>query len=424
MSVVVIGLEHQKAPFDVLERVIVPDVEVGKVLTVLRAHENVREAVLVSTCLRTEVYVVVDRFHDAVDDVMELLAERSGVERSVLEEHQSVYFDRGVATHLFRVAAGLESAVPGETEVLGQVRRSLERATDEGAIGPSLSALFRAAVSAGRKVRTATGIARGTLSFSHASVELAEAHLGGDLGGAKVVLLGAGDLAAGTLSALIDPRRAHRPSEVVVVNRTGDNARAVVDGLETDVSVRVSPLDALSDELRGARLLITAVESELPVVDGTHTEGIAGSPLLILDLGMPRNVAHAVGEAPGVDLLDISDLRSVVEQARDERRSEVAAAEAVIVEEVARYLENERGRGAAPIVVALRERLDAIRHSEVARRSGDLSDLSPAQREAVEALTRSIVAKLVHEPTVALKESAGTQRGERLVEAARQLFGL
>jgi glutamyl-tRNA reductase len=424
VSVVVIGIEHSKAPFSLLEHVTVPDGEVGKVLTALHAHDNFQEVVLLSTCLRTEVYAVVDRFHDAVDDVLAVLAERAGVSIDELDEHQSVYFDRSVASHLFNVAAGLESAVPGETEVLGQVRRAMERAADEGTCGPALTGLFRAAVSAGRRVRTETAIARGTTSFSHAAVELAEEHLSGALSGSKVVVLGAGELGVGTLSALIDPRRKSRPGEVVIVNRTGSRAAEVVASIETDLEVRVATLDALRHELVGARLLVTAVEADEPVVDASHLTASSGAPLLIFDLGMPRNVAHEIEAFEGVDVLDIAHLRTVIDQARDERRSEMAAAQAVVVDEVDRYVEDQRGRGAAPIVVALRERLDALRTGELDRRSGELASLSEEQRTMVEALTRSLVAKIAHEPTIALKESAGTARGERLIEATRQLFDL
>jgi glutamyl-tRNA reductase len=424
VSVVVIGIEHSKAPFDLLEAVTVPDAEVGKILTALNAHDNVREVALVSTCLRTEVYAVVDRFHDAVDDVMGLLASRSGSNLQLLEEHQSVYFDRGVASHLFKVAAGLESAVPGETEVLGQVRRSMERASDEGTIGPTLTALFRAAVSAGRRVRSETAIARGTTSFSHAAVEAAEAQLGEGLAGSKVVVLGAGELGAGTLVALLDPKRRHRPAEVVVVNRTAAKAAELAASLDSDLVVRGVELGELRHELVGARLLITAVEAEEAVVDAGQLTASAGAPLLIFDLGMPRNVAAGVERLEGVDVLDIAHLRGVVDAAREERHSEVDAALAVVSDEVDRYLEDQRGRGAAPIVVALRERLDALREAELSRRSAELAALSEEQRNLVEAITRSLVAKVAHEPTVALKESAGTARGERLGAATRQLFDL
>jgi len=421
VSVVVIGLEHSRAPFELLEQVVIPDAEIGKVLTALSAQENFREVAVVSTCLRTEIYAVVDRFHDAVDDVLSLLAERSGVSHDVLEEHQSVFFDRGVASHLFKVAAGIESAVPGESEVLGQVRRSMERAVDEGAIGPTLTNLFRAAVSAGRKVRTETGIARGTMSFSHAAVQLAQAQLESELECSKVIVLGAGDLGTGTLGALIDPRMKYRPKEVVLINRTRETAEEVVAGLTTDLNVRVASLEDLSRELAKARLLITAIETEAPEI---HEADLSDEPLLILDLGMPRNVAPEIGQRGHVEVLDIGHLRAVVEQAREERRSEMTAAQAVVNEEVERYIEDQRGRGAAPIVVALREHLDTLREAELDRRATELAALRPSEREVVEAITRSLVAKIAHGPTVALKESAGTARGERLVEATQQLFDL
>ena len=421
MAVVVIGLEHSRAPFDLLEQITVPDQEIGKVLTTLSAQENFREVALVSTCLRTEVYALVDRFHEAVDDVVKLLSERSGVSIDVLEEHQSVYFDRGVASHLFKVAAGLESAVPGETEVLGQVRRSMERAADEGTIGTSLTSLFRAAVSAGRKVRTETAISRGTMSFSHAAVEMADAHLAGDMVGAKVVVLGAGDLGAGVLGALVDTRRDVTPAEVVLLNRTVDTASDLVAGIDTTIELRFAGLEDLATELSGARLLITAVEAEAPIVTTDH---IQGGDLLVLDLGMPRNVAPEVADFPGIEVLDLGHLRTVVEQAREERRSEMTAAQEVVNEEVERFVEDQRGRGAAPIVVALRERLDAMRSAEIDRRAHELSAFTDEQRAIVEGLTRSLVAKIAHDPTMALKESAGTARGERLVEATRELFDL
>jgi len=424
LSVVVIGLEHTKAPFELLERVTVPDPEVGKVLAELAATDNVREVALVSTCLRTEIYAVVDRFHDAVDQATDLLAQRASWDRDDVERHESVFFDRGVATHLFKIAAGLESAVPGETEVLGQVRRSIERAGDEGTAGPILQGLFRSAVQAGRRVRTDTGIARGTTSFSSAAVAVASDRLGGELSGAKVVVLGAGGLGAGVVAALSDPRQRERPGEVILINRTETTALEVVEGLDGDVPVRSAGLGDLRAALAGARLLVTAVETEDALVTTADLGEDGSADLLVIDLGMPRNVAPDVGELRHVDLVDISHLRDLVDRAMQERRGEVVAAGDIVSEEVSRYLEEQRGRGAAPVVVALRERLESIRTTELERRSSDFADLTPAQRDAVDSLTRSMLAKLVHEPTVMLKESAGTPRGERLVESVRALFGL
>ena len=423
MSVVVIGVEHTKTPFDILERVTVADAEVSKVLAQLASYENVREVALVSTCLRTEVYAVVDRFHDAVDDVTSLLAERAGCSAETIEEHESVFFDRGVATHLFKIAAGLASAVPGETEVLGQVRRSFDRSVDEGTAGPMLTSLFRHAVQAGRRVRIETGISRGTTSFSFAAVDMARQHLGTDAEGASAVLLGAGGLASGTFASLIDGRTAAL-SHLHVVNRTVANATELVARAEGSVTASAHGLGDLAEVLSGARLLICAAEAELPLVTPAHLAGRGGHPLLIVDLGMPRNVEPDVGLLPGVELLDISHLSAVVEAAVEDRRGEITKAEEIVADEVARYLEDMRGRGAAPVVVALREKLEAIRVAELDRRRADLSSLNPEQLEAVEAITRSMLAKLAHEPTVALKETAGTPRGERLLEAVSLLFDL
>jgi glutamyl-tRNA reductase len=421
--VVVIGVEHTKTPFDILERVTVGDAEVSKVLAQLSSYENVREVALVSTCLRTEIYAVVDRFHDAVDDVTALLADRAGCSTEVIESHESVFFDRGAAAHLFKIASGLASAVPGETEVLGQVRRSLDRSVDEGTAGPLLSGLFRHAIQAGRRVRTETGISRGTTSFSHAAVAMAMSHLGDDFEGAEVVVLGAGGLASGTLASLVDARTASLAG-ITIVNRTVANAEQLAERTRGEVPISVAGLDSVATMLADARLLICAAEADTPLVQPEHLAARDGAPLLIVDLGMPRNVDHEVGQIPGVELMDISDLSAVIEAAVEDRRAEVSKAEEIVADEVSRYLEDQRGRGAAPVVVALREKLDAIRSAELERRRSDLASLTDDQREAVEAITRSMLAKLVHEPTMALKESAGTPRGERLLESIRILFDL
>jgi glutamyl-tRNA reductase len=239
-----------------------------------------------------------------------------------------------------------------------------------------------------------------------------------------VVVLGAGGLGAGVVAALTDPRQRDRPGEVILINRTEATALEVVEGLNGDIPVRPAGLNDLRAALVGARLLVTAVEAEDAVVTAADLLAAAGTEILVIDLGMPRNVAPEVGDLDQVDLVDISHLSDLVDRAMQERRGEVAAAGDIVAEEVSRYLEEQRGRGAAPVVVALRERLESIRASELERRASDLADLTPAQRDAVDSLTRSMLAKLVHEPTVMLKESAGTPRGERLVESVRALFGL
>jgi glutamyl-tRNA reductase len=420
MAVISVGIDHEHAPLALLEAVTVRETEWHKVLAALTALEDLTEVVLVSTCLRTEVYAVIDRFHGAVDGITAVLAEHAGREPSELAPCVAVHFDRGVPAHLFAIAAGLRSAVPGETEVLGQLRRALERAEADRTTGPELSELFRRALAAGRRARSETAIARGTTSFAHATVAMAADRLGG-LDGRAVVVCGAGQLATGIVEGLVEGRRG-TPARVVVANRTLASARALA---ERGGPGRVIPveLDRLGEALVGADLVVSAVEADHPIVTAAMLEAV-GNEVLVVDLSMPRTVALDAAELEGVTLLDLAHLRDVVSAALRERHDEIEAAERIVDEEVARHLESRRVRGAAPLVTALRARLDALRVAELERLSTELQGLTVEQREAVEQLTRALVAKIAHEPTVVLRESAGTDRGQRLADSARSLFDL
>ncbi len=413
------GLEQHQAPLDLLERVAVPEEALGKTLAALRERTNLAEVVVVSTCLRTELYAVVERFHDGVADLQEFLAAQAGTTVEAIADHLTVQFDDAVAVHLFEVAAGIRSAVLGESEVLGQVRRAAERAEEERASGPVLQGLFRRAVQTGRQVRTQTAIARGSTSLSHIAVELATERLGGSLDGRQVVVVGAGAMGAGVVEAL-----APTGARVVVANRT--TSRAAV--LAARVDGRGVALAGLPAALTEAEVVIVTTGASLPVLD-TDLVGDAldartrTRPLVIVDLGVPRNVAPDLSQREDVVVLDMDDLRELADRAMAGRRSEVARAEEIVRQEVDRYRTESRARGAAPIVSSLRGRLEELRGAEL-QRHRSRSDLSEAQWEEVEATTRDVLAKLLHQPSLALKETAGTPRGERLVEALRVLFDL
>ncbi|HEX3947072.1 MAG TPA: glutamyl-tRNA reductase [Acidimicrobiales bacterium] len=427
MSVVVVGIEHHQVSLDLLERVAIGDADLGKVLGTLRDRANLQESVVLSTCLRTEVYAVVDRFHDAVHEIEEVLAEKAGLPPSALEEKSTIRFDDDVAAHLFSVASGLESAVLGEGEVLGQVRRAWERAQGERVSGPVLSELFRHAVQAGKRVRSETAISRGTTSFSHAAVELAEARRAGGLAGATVAVVGAGTMGAGVLQALLSLSADRRPAELVLVNRTATRAEELVRSLPEGAIVRTAGTAELIPVVGVAEVVFSAVEAEGHVVtaaDLAPAGGRSGRPLLVVDLGVPRNIDPAAAGVDGVTLLDMDHLSSAVAQAVEERRGEADRARSIVAEDVARYRAAARARGAAPVIAALRNRLEETRAAELERRRGQFGELSPSDWEQVDAVTRSVLAKLLHEPTVLLRETAGTPRGERLVEALRLLFDL
>lgn len=420
MSFLSVGIDHEHVSLDVLERATVPEEGWGKVLGSLLANANIDEAVFVSTCLRTEVYASIDRFHGAVDEITETLAEATGLRADDLTDHLTIHFDRGVAAHLFRVAAGLRSAVPGEYEVLGQLRRALERADEEHAVGPELAELFRRAIAAGRRVRHETTIARGTTSFAQATVSMAELELGETLRGATVVVLGAGQLASGIVKSLRDSSK--EVGRIVVLNRSVDNAEALRRDVD-DERVVVGALTARADFLSDAPLVIAALESPTPVLSRADWREPV-TDVLIIDLAMPRVVHADVAELPTVRRLDISDLRDVVQRTLHERHEAVDAATAIVDVEVEKFHEDRRSRGAAAIVGELRDRLELLRAGEMDRRRGEFATLSPEQIELIESLTRSLVAKIAHAPTIALKEAAGTDRGQRLSEAARNLFDL
>ena len=423
MSVVVGGVDHLHAPFDLVERITVSETDLPKFLAELRSDANLGEVVVLSTCLRTEIYAVVDRFHDGVTSMCTALAERAGISTEAFEEEATILFDRGVATHLFSVASGLYSAVPGESEVLGQVRRALEHAREEAADGQVLGTLFQHAVETGRKVRHETSIGRGSVSFSHAALELVRQRFSGSLAGQRAVLVGAGALGESVGQALAAMAEADRPASLTLVNRTAERAEALALAL-AELRPSLAAFDDLSQALAEADLLVVAVEADHQFIDTALLAQRDGSPLLIADLGMPRTVSAEVRSIAEVSVLDVSDMSQMVNSALDARRAEVSAAEAVISREVERHEAAVRARGAAPVVTALRERVEALRLAELERRRSELADLTPEQYARVEEITRAVANKLLHEPTVALRDSAGSPRGQRMIEAIRSLFDL
>jgi glutamyl-tRNA reductase len=424
VSVVVVGLQHTQAPLPLLEATAVAEGDLHKVLSALRHCRNVQETVVLSTCLRTEVYAVVDRFHDAVAEIYDVLSEQSGRSVEELSGHATIRFDDDVTAHLFSVTSGLESMVTGETEVVAQVRRAFERAQEEGACGPVLSALFRHALQTGKRVRTETGISKGTTSFAYAAVTVARGHDLAGLRGARVVVVGAGEMGLGLCRALADIPHDDAPQRVVVVNRSTARARDLVgDAAAGPFEMRAAPLDNIPAELADADVVLSAVAAETHVLHPADFAGVAG-PLLVIDLGVPRNVAPAVAVLAGVTLLDMDRLSASVARALGDRENESVAARAIIATEVERFRTASRQRGAAPIISSLRARLESLREAELERRRAQLADLSEEEWDQVDAATKAALSKMLHEPTMLLKETAGTPRGERLVEALRILFDL
>lgn len=419
MSVVVIGLNHRTVPLDLLERLTVDAARLPKALHDLCSRDHVSEAVVLSTCNRTEVYVVAEKFHPAYADLRNFLSELAFLPPEDFAGHLYVHDGAQVAGHLFAVAAGLDSAVVGEAEILGQVRNAWERAQEEGAAGARLNLLFRHALEVGKRVRTDTGIGRHVASVSTAAVAMAADHLGA-LDGRSILVLGAGEMGEGMVRALA----AKGVTDIRIANRTWERAEEIADRVGGR-AIRLADLDA---SLAEVDLLLTGTGASSMLLEHADIARVmavrAERPLLVVDVAVPRDVDPAAADLPGVTLLDMDDLRAFAEAGQAERRREVEAVQALVATELDRYVAVSSAREVAPLVGALHERAEATRQAELDRFRARLAGLDERQAEAVEALTRGIVAKLLHDPTVGLKDAAGTPRGERLSEALRDLFAL
>lgn len=414
MSIVAVGVDHRSAPLSLLERMTVPSAGLDKALHELRSSDHLSEVVLISTCNRTEVYAVCEGFHPAVDDIHRFFSSLSGLPTYRFVETLVTRIDDEAVHHLFRVTAGLESAVVGESEILGQVREAMMRA----APGPRLDALFRHALEVGKRARTETAIARGTASVSHAAVQLAEAQLG-SLVGRSVLVLGTGEIGVSMTTAL----QHAGVGEVLVANRTRQKAAA----LAARIQATTVPLHELPSALARVDVLLTATSSAeivLGVDDLAAVMALRQAPLLVVDAAMPRDVDPAAASLEGLTLLDLDAIRTFVEAGLSSRRAEITSVEAIVRDELDRFAAGASARQVAPVVTALRAHLELIRSAELARYDTRLSGLTDEQREAVSALTRQLVGKIAHEPTVRLKEAAGTIRGQRMADALRTLFDL
>jgi glutamyl-tRNA reductase len=419
VSIVVFGISHRSAPLDLLERCSIAAVDLPKRLADLTSRAHVSEAVLLSTCNRTEAYVVAEKFHGAFADVRNFFAETSHVAPEDLSDHLYVHHDEEAVEHLFSVTAGVRSVVLGESEILGQTKVAWEQARLEGAAGPVLNLLFRHAVETGKRARTETSIGRHTASVSHAAVEMATDRLG-SFAGRKALIVGAGGMAEGMAVSLAQAGL----SEVLVANRTYERAVTLAER----VSGTALALDQLSSALVDVDVLLTSTGATSVIVDHASIDDVLvarrGRPLLIVDVAVPRDVAPAVADLPGVTLLDMEDLSKFAARGIEARSLEVERVNEIIEEETKRFGDVRSAREMAPIISSLRGQIEAIRRSEIERASSQLDSLDDQQRATVEMVTKSLVAKLLHGPTISLKEAAGSPKGDRLADSLRDLFDL
>jgi len=427
VPVFVVGANFRSAPLELLERLAVDAERRPKALAGLLDLEHVHEAVVVSTCNRVEVYTAISRFHGAAGDVRRFLADLHGLGLEEFASHLYDYYEERAVRHLFAVAAGVDSMVVGEAQILGQVREAFSAAQAERTVGPVLSALFARAIKVGRRARSETAIGAGPASTVTVGLQVAAGQLGG-LAGRRALLIGAGGVARLAGRAL----RQAGAGELVVANRTPATGAA----LARELGGRAVALDQVTDELALADLAVAATAGTTPTVAAAtvaaamarrvRSGGAAsGSPgtLVLLDLGVPRDVEPEVRALPGVVLADLDALRAVLETDEGPRR-EVERVRALIAQETGAFMGGQREARLVPTIRVLRARAEQVRQQELAKASARLAGLDERQRAAVEAVTRGLVNKLLHDPMVRGKTLAARPDGDLYVAALRELYGL
>ncbi len=412
MNLSLVGVSHHQAPIELRERVAV-DLEGARALAATLAADC--EAVVLSTCNRTEIYLAADDDHALERRAIAALLELAGAEAASLEPVVYRLADESAALHLFRVSAGLDSLVPGEGEILGQVRDAFE----VGSPGPLLDRLFRNALHAGRRARVETAIGESPASVPAAAAALAQ-QVFDDLDGRSVVLVGAGRMSELTARNL----RSRGAVVSVVANRTAAHG----EELARRLGARSIGLEGLAAELGAADVVVASTSAPgfvLAADDlGAALRARRGRPVLLVDLAVPRDVDPALGSIDGCFVYDIDDLEAVVEASLSGRRAEAVRAERIVAAEAGRFREWQVSLAVVPAIASLRARAEEIRAAELARAEGRLGKLPESERRAVEAITAQIVNKLLHLPTVRMKEAAVTSDGVIYADVVRHLFGL
>jgi glutamyl-tRNA reductase len=414
-----LGISHKTAPLAVRERLALPEGRAAGVLRDLVAHPEIHEAVAISTCNRTEIYVVASDPVEAESAALSTLSRQAGIPPTELLS--SLYSPREMdaVRHLFSVAAGLESMIVGEAEIQGQVKRAYELALVEGATGPITNRLFRDALATGKRARTETAIGRARISVSSIAVELARGILG-ELQSRRVLVIGAGENGELTAKAL----RERGVETVFVANRRYD--RAI--GLAQRFGGEAVRFDDLPRQLEEADIVVSSTASPHQIVGREELElvmdGRGGRPLLLIDIAVPRDIDPSVRELPGITLYDMDDLQREVARNLGSREAEMVHVNAIIEQEVDRFADWLASLDVVPTIAALRERGEEIVQRVLRENEPRWESLSEADRARVELMARTIVGRMLHEPTLRMKGAA--ERGGSYVhlQALRELFGL
>jgi glutamyl-tRNA reductase len=429
MHIAVVGLSHRTAPVEFRERLSIPEQTMESSLQQLRAYDQVLEASILSTCNRLEIYALLRHPEQGITAVGSFLSRVSGLSLEHLTPHLFTFHHEEAVAHLLRVAAGLDSLVLGEGQILSQVKKMVRLGQEHRSVGPILSRLLNQAVSTGKRVRTETNLGTGAVSISSAAVELAQLKIGQARGSddlvpldqEQVAVVGAGRMAR----LLLQHLQAKGCRGAVLLNRTVARAEALAADFPA-LPVQCRPLSDLDHCLSTCSLVFTSTGAEEPIITAGRLDALnRRSSLMLIDIGVPRNISADAGELTGVDAYDVDDLQEVVARNQEARREMAAEAEGLLAEESRLFLEWWDGLEAVPLVNRLRMQLEDIREQELQKALSRMGpDLSARERKVVEALSKGIINKVLHTPVTRLRAPQPRQQRHTAMRVLNDLFEL
>lgn len=419
MFIVAVGINHKTAPVEVREKMSFSEHLMPESLAALRSYSKIKGAVIISTCNRTEIYAVAEDFKRGLENIHDFLAQKSGISIDSLSDYLYNYRDHDAVYHLFQVAAGLDSMLLGETQILGQVRTAYELSLNSGNTDRVLNTLFQQAIRTGKRARAETGIDQHAVSISYAAVELAR-QIFKDLSGRSVLVIGAGKMSELTTKHLVT----NGVSGVIVSNRSYDRAVALASQFD-GIAVK---FDDLFKYMERADIVISCTAASHYVV---HQEQVArlmdkhpGKKLMMIDIAVPRDIEPDVREIPGVTVYDVDALQDVVDNNFDKRKRSAIMAETIIEEDTQEFITWLKTQFIIPVIAELKTRGEEIKQKELRRAYNRLGELSKHDRKVISSLANSIVNQLLHDPVTRLKEYAITEKGPLYTEALQNLFNL
>lgn len=421
MNIAVVGLTHKTAPVEVREKLSIPEPVCDKAIAQLCSYPHIEEVAVLSTCNRLELYLVTTETEQGIREINQFLSEHSKLPSARLRPYLFTLLHQDAVMHLMRVSAGLDSLVLGEGQILAQVKQCHKLGQQHRGIGRVLNQLFKQGISAGKRVRTETSIGTGAVSISSAAVELAQMKVS-HLADQRVTIVGAGKMSR----LLVQHLLSKGATNIVILNRSMDRARELA-ALFPDAPLRLLPIDDMMDAIAQSDIVFTSTSSTEPILDRAKLEAVLdpNQPLMIIDIAVPRNVAADVNELVAVRAFNVDDLKAVVAQNQESRRQMAMEAEALLDEEVEAFEVWWRSLETVSTISCLRDKVEAIRAQELEKALSRLgTEFGDRHREVIEALTKGIVNKILHDPMVQLRAQQDIEARRQAMETLEVLFNL